>query len=68
VQRHALFFTDPDSRKIFKDHVKFLINRNNSINGCVNSSCIWSQDGLLPPSTADRGDCRICRIWVVPMT
>jgi hypothetical protein len=33
VQRHALFFTDAGARKIFKDHVNFLVNRNNSING-----------------------------------
>lgn len=33
TQRHALFFTDPDARRFYKNHVAFLINRNNSING-----------------------------------
>jgi hypothetical protein len=33
VQRHALFYTDPDAKRIFKEHVRFLINRNNTING-----------------------------------
>lgn len=33
VQRHALFFTDAGAKKIYKDHVAFLLNRNNSING-----------------------------------
>jgi hypothetical protein len=32
VQRHALFYTDPDAKRIFKEHVRFLINRN-TING-----------------------------------
>lgn len=33
VQRHALFYTDPDAKRIFKEHVRFLVNRNNTING-----------------------------------
>jgi mannan endo-1,4-beta-mannosidase len=33
VERHALFFTDAGARKIYKDHVAFLVNRNNTING-----------------------------------
>jgi hypothetical protein len=33
VERHALFFTDAGSRKIYKDHVASLINRNNTLNG-----------------------------------
>jgi hypothetical protein len=33
VARHALFFTDADARRIYKNHVTFLVNRNNSFNG-----------------------------------
>lgn len=33
VARHALFFTDPDARRFYKDHVSFLLGRTNSING-----------------------------------
>jgi hypothetical protein len=33
TERHALFFSDPDAKKFYKNHVAFLINRNNSING-----------------------------------
>lgn len=35
TERHALFFSDPDAKKFYKNHVAFLINRNNSINGRV---------------------------------
>ena len=38
--RHALFFTDPDSRRMYKEHVEFLVNRVNSINGCVCVLCV----------------------------
>lgn len=31
--RHALFFTDEDCRKFYKNHVAKIINRRNSING-----------------------------------
>jgi len=33
VARHALFYTDPDARRFYKDHVSFLLGRTNSING-----------------------------------
>jgi len=33
--RHALFFTDSGARKLYQDHVKFIVNRVNSINGKV---------------------------------
>lgn len=33
TERHALFFSDPDARRFYKNHVAFLVNRNNSING-----------------------------------
>lgn len=33
TERHALFFSDPDAKKFYKNHVAFLVNRNNSING-----------------------------------
>lgn len=35
AQRHALFFTDPDARKMYKNHVTYLVNRVNAINGYV---------------------------------
>eukprot|EP00879_Flechtneria_rotunda_P001870 GHRR01002041.1.p1 GENE.GHRR01002041.1~~GHRR01002041.1.p1 ORF type:complete len:609 (+),score=135.21 GHRR01002041.1:246-2072(+) len=35
TERHALFFSDPDAKKFYKNHVAFMINRNNSINGRV---------------------------------
>lgn len=33
VGRHSLFFNDTDSRKIYKNYVKAIITRQNSING-----------------------------------
>ena len=33
VERHALFFTDKDSRRIYKENVKFTLTRKNSVNG-----------------------------------
>ncbi len=33
VERHALFFTDPDARRIYKENIKFTVLRRNSING-----------------------------------
>jgi hypothetical protein len=33
VERHALFFTDPDARRIYKENVKYTVLRRNSING-----------------------------------
>jgi mannan endo-1,4-beta-mannosidase len=33
VARHGLFFKDPDSKQIYKNHARFLATRNNSING-----------------------------------
>eukprot|EP00877_Chromochloris_zofingiensis_P009295 jgi/Chrzof1/4619/Cz14g20070.t1 len=35
VSRHALFFSDPDAKRFYKNHVNFILNRNNSINGRV---------------------------------
>lgn len=39
VARHALFYTDPDSMRMYKDHVAFMINRTNTVNGCVAHGC-----------------------------
>ena len=33
VQRHALFFTDPDAKRIYKENVKYTLLRRNSVNG-----------------------------------
>lgn len=33
VERHGLFFKDPDAKQIYKNHARFLANRVNSING-----------------------------------
>lgn len=33
VGRHSLFFNDTDSRKLYKNYVKAIITRENSING-----------------------------------
>ncbi len=41
VERHALFFTDPDAQKFYMNHVAFMINRTNTINGWV--ACGWPQ-------------------------
>lgn len=35
VERHALFFTDPDARRIYKENVKYTVLRRNSINGRI---------------------------------
>ena len=33
VERHALFFTDADSKRIYKESVKYTLLRRNSVNG-----------------------------------
>ena len=33
VARHSLFFNDTDARKIYKDYVKAIVTRVNSVNG-----------------------------------
>jgi hypothetical protein len=33
TERHALFFKEEACKDLYKDHVKFLVNRVNSING-----------------------------------
>ena len=33
MQRHALFFTDPDAKRIYKENVKYTVLRRNSVNG-----------------------------------
>jgi len=33
VERHALFFTDPDAKRIYKENVKYTLLRKNSVNG-----------------------------------
>jgi hypothetical protein len=35
VERHALFFTDADSKRIYKENVKYTVLRKNSVNGRV---------------------------------
>lgn len=35
VERHALFFTDPDSKRIYKENVKYTVLRKNSVNGRI---------------------------------
>mmetsp|Transcript_12908 Transcript_12908/g.24418 ORF Transcript_12908/g.24418 Transcript_12908/m.24418 type:complete len:540 (-) Transcript_12908:1800-3419(-) len=35
VRRHTLFFTDSDSKKIYRDHVQTLINRRNHYSGIL---------------------------------
>ena len=35
VERHALFFTDADAKRIYKENVKFTVLRKNSVNGRV---------------------------------
>ena len=35
VERHALFFTDADAKRIYKENVKFAVTRKNSVNGRV---------------------------------
>lgn len=35
VVRHRLFFTDPGTKQLYKDHVKFILNRKNSVNGRI---------------------------------
>jgi mannan endo-1,4-beta-mannosidase len=33
--RNALFYTDAGAAQVYKDHVKFIVNRKNSINGRI---------------------------------
>lgn len=33
TERHALFFKEEACKDLYKDHVRFLVNRVNSING-----------------------------------
>ena len=33
VERHALFFTDADAKRIYKENVKYTLLRKNSVNG-----------------------------------
>ncbi len=33
MERHALFFTDPDAKRIYKENVKYTLLRKNSVNG-----------------------------------
>lgn len=33
TERHALFFKDEACKKLYTDHVSFLVNRVNSVNG-----------------------------------
>lgn len=33
VERHALFFKEEACKELYKDHVKYLVNRVNTING-----------------------------------
>ena len=33
VERHGLFFKDPDAKAMYRNHAAFLIGRNNSVNG-----------------------------------
>ncbi len=33
VGRHSLFFNDTDSRKLYKNYIKAIVTRENSING-----------------------------------
>jgi hypothetical protein len=33
VERHALFFKEEACKQLYKDHVEFLVNRVNSVNG-----------------------------------
>lgn len=35
VERHALFFTDADSKRIYKENVKYTVLRKNSVNGRI---------------------------------
>ena len=35
VERHTLFFTDPDSKRIYKENVKYTVLRKNSVNGRI---------------------------------
>ena len=35
VERHALFFTDPDAKRIYKENVKYTVLRKNSVNGRI---------------------------------
>lgn len=35
VERHAVFFTDADSKRIYKENVKYTIMRKNTVNGRV---------------------------------
>ncbi|BDA41827.1 Mannan endo-1,4-beta-mannosidase 4 [Coccomyxa sp. Obi] len=35
VARHALFFTDADAKRIYKENVKFAVTRKNTVNGRV---------------------------------
>ncbi len=35
VERHALFFTDADAKRIYKENVKYTVLRKNSVNGRI---------------------------------
>ncbi|KAI8471837.1 MAG: glycoside hydrolase superfamily [Monoraphidium minutum] len=57
--RHALFFSEPKCISMFQDHVKFMVNRKNSINGRVYKAdpTILSWNVVNEPR---------CEVWVTP--
>ncbi|CAK0746787.1 hypothetical protein CVIRNUC_001718 [Coccomyxa viridis] len=59
VQRHALFFTDPDAKRIYKENVKYTVLRRNSVNGRTykDDPTIFSWGLLNEPR---------CETWKVP--
>lgn len=57
--RHAAFFSEPKCAEMFQDHIKFIVNRKNSINGRVYKSdpTILAWNVINEPR---------CEVWVTP--
>lgn len=58
AKRHALFFTDVGTKKLYKDHIKTLVNRRNRVNGVEykNDPTILAWDLINEPR---------CETWAV---
>ncbi len=62
VERHALFFTDADAKRIYKESVKYTVLRKNSVNGRIykDDPTIFSW-GLLNEPRCETWKVCICR-------
>ena len=67
VERHALFFTDADAKRIYKENVKYTVLRKNSVNGRIykDDPTIFSW-GLLNEPRCETWKVSICQEPCMP--